>query len=207
VNLLDYAIKASRALRRAGLRYALVGGLACILMGVQRITEDADFIVEALSENDVERLVTELRNEGIPVSLREALGAFRDRGHFTVIVDRFRLDFKFQSSRLDAETLERAVEVEVPEGRIRIARLEELVVAKVATLGSLKDLEDALWLAIQYKHQIDWERVHHLLGTDLSEVIDSLLARIEAEYPESYAVRTKVRELRDKLHYLKKLKG
>lgn len=36
-----------------------------------------------------------------------------DEGHFSIRVDGFRLDFKFASSTLDRETLERTVEVEV----------------------------------------------------------------------------------------------
>ena len=74
MSLLNRALRAARALRRAELRYALVGGLACILMGVRRMTEDADFIVEARALSEVRRLVSELRREGLPVVEREAEG-------------------------------------------------------------------------------------------------------------------------------------
>jgi len=45
MSLLNYMLKAVKALNRAGVDYVLVGGLACILMGIRRVTEDVDFII------------------------------------------------------------------------------------------------------------------------------------------------------------------
>lgn len=200
MSLLGHALKAAAALERAGLRYALVGGLACILMGVRRATEDADFIVEARTMSEVERMVEELKWEGLPVVEREAREAFREGGHFTIITREGRLDFKFSSSRLDRETVRRAVEVRVRGAPLRIARLEENVAAKLLILRSLKDAEDAIWLMAEYKDAIDWARLEELVGADPLRAARELLEELEKELGD--VVRDRVEHLR---RYLSRL--
>ena len=202
MNILDYVAKAARALERAGLDYALVGGLACVLMGVRRTTEDADFIVKVESAADAERLIGELRREGLDVVEREVFGALADRGHFTIIVGEWRLDFKFASSALDLETLGRAVEVEVAGARVRVAPLEENIAAKLLVLRSLKDVEDALWLMVQHRDAIDWERLGLLLGSEPRQLVKRILAEIKGEFHGDAAVESKLRELERRLEEL-----
>jgi len=204
LSLLDRALRAARALRRAELRYALVGGLACILMGVRRMTEDADFIVEAKALSEVRRLVSELRREGLPVVEREAEAAFREGGHFTIVTREGRLDFKFASSLLDFETVKRAVEVRVRGEPLRIARLEENIAAKLLVLRSLKDLEDALWLMVEYWDMINWTRLRELMSGDPTRVARELLEEIERELGSEAAVRSKLEELKSYLNRLKR---
>ena len=199
MSLVEYAVKAAKAIERTGLRYALVGGLACILMGVRRMTEDADFIVEARTLEDVERLAAELRREGIPVVEREVRSAYYDRGHFTAVIGGLRLDFKFASSRIDHETVERAVSVEVMGAKLRIGRLEENIAVKLLLLRSLKDLEDALWLMAEHGAVIDWRRLRSLVGGDPLKLAETLLDDIEAEFRDEEHVLERVRELRSRL--------
>ncbi|RLF03814.1 MAG: hypothetical protein DRK00_08115 [Thermoprotei archaeon] len=204
MSLLDHALKAARALERAELRYALVGGLACILMGVRRMTEDADFIVEAKTMSEVRRLVSELRREGLPVVEGEAEAAFRERGHFTIVTREGRLDFKFASSPLDFETLKRAVEVRVRGELVRIARLEENIAAKLLVLRSLKDLEDAFWLMVEYWDTIDWARLRELMSGDPLRAARELLEEVERELGSEAAVRSKLEELKSYLNRLRR---
>ena len=202
MNILDYVAKAARALERAGLDYALVGGLACVLMGVRRTTEDADFIVRVESAADAERLISELRREGLDVVEMEVLGALADKGHFTVIAGEWRLDFKFASSALDFETLSRAVEVVMAGARVRVAPLEENVAAKLLVLRSLKDVEDALWLMVQHRDAIDWERLRLLLGSEPRQLVERILVEIRDEFRGDAAVESKLRELERRLEEL-----
>lgn len=55
MSLIAYTVKVARIFKRLDLKYALVGGLVCILMSIRRITEDADFIVEVKSFSDLEK--------------------------------------------------------------------------------------------------------------------------------------------------------
>lgn len=98
------------------------------------------------------------------MSLEEVKDAYANKSHFTILVDGFRLDFKFASSTLDFETLKRAVEVEIEVEKVKIARLEENIAAKILVLSSLKDVEDALWLMIHHHDKIDWSRLQLLLN-------------------------------------------
>ncbi|MBS7617430.1 hypothetical protein KEJ25_02305 [Candidatus Bathyarchaeota archaeon] len=49
MSLIAYTVKVAKSLNGLNLRYALVGGLACVLIGVRRMTEDADFKVSKSS--------------------------------------------------------------------------------------------------------------------------------------------------------------
>ncbi|MBS7617429.1 hypothetical protein KEJ25_02300 [Candidatus Bathyarchaeota archaeon] len=121
----------------------------------------------------------ELKEDGFDVSLEEVKDAYMNRGHFTILVDGFRLDFKFASSILDFETLKRAVEVEIEGERLKIARLEENIAAKIVVLSSLKDIEDALWLMINHRDRIDWSRLQLLINGDPKRVVEGILSEIE----------------------------
>lgn len=199
MSLIAYTVKVAKILDGLNLKYALVGGLACILMGVRRMTEDADFIIEVKSFSDLEKLFLGLKEDGFDVSLKEVEDAYMSKSHFTILVDGFRLDFKFASSTLDFETLRRAVEVEIERGRVKIARLEENIAAKIGVLSSLKDIEDALWLMINHRDRIDWSRLQLLLNGDPRKMIENILLEIEREFRGDEAVLKKLNELKSLL--------
>ncbi len=203
MSLIEMTFNVAAILNRLNLRYALVGGLACILMGVRRMTEDADFIVEAKSLDEARRLFLELEKEGYNISFNEVKGAFSSGGHFTIIVGSFRLDFKFAKSKLDFEALNRAVEVEIGMEKIKIAQLEENIAAKIVVLSSIKDLEDALWLMIHHGDKIDWNRLKLLLGGEPKYIIENILFEIEKEFEGEEAVIKKLEELRKLLKIFK----
>lgn len=111
MSLLAYALKTAQAFDRAKANYALVGGLACILFGVRRMTEDADFIVDVDSLELAKVIFQELKKEGFDISFKEVSTSYKERSYFTILVEQYRVDIKLASSKLDFETLNRAVEV------------------------------------------------------------------------------------------------
>jgi len=167
------------------------------------MTEDIDFIVEAKSLDDARKLFIELEREGFNVSFNEVRDAFSRGEHFTIIVDGYRIDFKFASSKLDFETLRRAVDVEIEGEKVKIAQLEENIAAKIVVLSSLKDLEDALWLMIHHGDKIDWNRLKLLLGGDPKNMIEDILLEIGKEFEGEEAVNKKLDELRKLLKSFK----
>ena len=67
MNLLAETVKVASILNDLKIPYALVGGLACILLGVRRFTEDIDIIFEINSIDVLKKLYERLRSEGYEV--------------------------------------------------------------------------------------------------------------------------------------------
>jgi len=68
------------ALERANCEYVVVRGLVAIRYGRNRITQDIDVIVDT---DEVELLVSALKDKGFEFSERELLDAFKDRRRVT----------------------------------------------------------------------------------------------------------------------------
>ena len=196
MGLIDYALTVAEVLEEMGIRYALVGGLACILMGIRRVTEDADFIIELKSTSEAKELAHMLNNAGFHLPVREVCKAYNDKSHFTILIDTYRMDFKIAKNHLDYETLKTAVKVHIKCRYLRMARLEENIVAKVTVLKSIKDLEDALKLMIIYYDKLNWNRICELAGCDLKYEVISLIKTIEKEFKHDENVQAKITELK-----------
>ena len=193
-----------KVLNTLKMKYAVIGGIACILYGVDRTTMDIDILLNITGENDVRRLVVALRNAGYDVSVREAVSAFRKRNHFTALSpEGLRIDFKFSSSKLDYSTLENVVTIEFRGVKIRVGGLEENIVAKIVVLGSLKDLEDALKLMTMYFDRLDWTRMENLAGRNLLLIVKELLEHIEEEFKDMPNVILRIKQLRSMMESLR----
>lgn len=194
VNILK---KVSRVFNELGIHYVLVGGLACILYGVERTTLDIDFIVEKLDEEKAEKLALRLSKEGFYLPGREVLSALRGGGHATVILrGLLRLDIKFASTELDQASLRNFHEIHLDCTPLKVAGLEENIAAKIAVLGDLKDLEDALILMDAYRDAINWDKLRRYLSSDPLEKILKLLDKIESVLSDEEYVVRKVKYLR-----------
>jgi len=196
MSLIDQALRVAEVLEGMGIRYALVGGLACILMGIRRVTEDADFIIELRSISEAEELAHMLNDIGFYLPIREVREAYIEKSHFTIIVGDYRIDFKVAKDYLDYETLRTAVKVHIKCKYLRIARLEENIVAKILVLRSIKDLEDALKLIIIYYDKLNWDRIYELANRDLRSEVLNLIRIIEEEFKYDKNVQEKISELK-----------
>jgi len=202
-DLVSTLKKLSRVFSELGIHYVLVGGLACVLYGVERATLDIDLIVERVEEGKARELAARLSEEGLYIPVGEVLGALREGGHATILLGGMRrVDLKFSSTPLDVASLKNFVEVHLGCASIKVAGLEECVAAKIAVLGDLKDLEDALILMDIHRDRIDWGKLNKYLGGNPLQKIAKLLDRVEAVYSGEEAVIRKVRYLRQ---YVKSL--
>ncbi|MHB9301538.1 DUF6036 family nucleotidyltransferase [Thermofilum pendens] len=199
MDVVRLMVSVARALRRADLPYAVVGGLACILMGVRRVTEDVDVVVLVRAREDVEKLVRELRSEGIELPSSDALKALQNRGLVAALVGPLRVDIRYASTWLDFETIRHAVEVNIRGEPVRIASLEDVVAAKLTVLRTLRDVEDAVQLMVQYRDRIDWERLRRIVGGSPLEVVKQLLDAIEGELGGDEVVRRRINDVRSLL--------
>jgi hypothetical protein len=148
-------VEAIRALRRNGVRYVLIGGLAGSLRGSPVITGDVDICYARDDENLVRlaKALTELRarlrgvDEGVPFILDAR--TLRNGDSFTFHTDAGRLDVLGTPAGTGGfEDLDRdATEEDLGEGvSVRVASLDDLMRMKRAS-GRSKDVQHLEHLA------------------------------------------------------------
>jgi hypothetical protein len=139
--------EAAAELRRAGRRFAVVGGLAVSIRGEVRFTRDVDLAVVVTDDHDAERLVRTFRAAGYePIALVEQ----EARGRIATVrlahPSGVPVDLLFSSSGIEHEVVERATPVRMGRaGELPVARAEELLALKVLSMTErrLQDRIDA----------------------------------------------------------------
>ena len=145
--------KAGGVLNDAEIPWALGGGLACWARGGPETEHDIDFLVRPQdAENAQEALAhAGFRTEKPPEGW--LLKAFDD----SVMID---LIFSPQGGPVDDELLDRAETLEVHAMRMRVARLEDILVQKLLALSEQEpDFSSVLELARSLREQVDWDEV------------------------------------------------
>jgi len=158
-QLLDAMKKAGGVLNDAGIRWALGGGLAAWARGGPETEHDVDLLVKP---EDAERAQQALAEAGMrPEKPPEGwlLKAYADND---VLVD---LIFDPQGGPVSDETLDRADELEVYAMRMRVVRLEDVLVQKILALSEQEpDFSSVLELARSLREQVDWNEVLERTG-------------------------------------------
>jgi len=137
------------ALEKANCEYVVVGGLVAIRYGRNRITQDIDVIVDT---DEVELLVSALKDKGFEFSERELLDAFKDRSRvtfFLLVNSFFHVDLKFAKDELDYEVLNGRVRGELLGIPCWIESVEDIIVAKLI-YGSSQDEEDVIAILLNH---------------------------------------------------------
>ncbi len=153
-------LRVLRAFQDARIRYVLVGGLAVLLHGVDRLTADIDLVVD-LAPEQASRAVATLLALGfrtqIPVDAREFADPavrkrWRDESSMVVLSfwdpqNRFPTVDVFADYPMDFERMyESSVVMSLSGTEVRVASIEHLMEIKRAA-GRPRDLEDAARLA------------------------------------------------------------
>jgi hypothetical protein len=151
--------KAGGALNEAQLPWALGGGLACWARGGPETEHDIDFLVRP---EDAERAQQALAKAGFRTEKPPEgwlLKAFDDDG---VMVD---LIYSPQGGPVTDDLLERTETLEVHAMRMRVARLEDVLVQKLLALNEQQpDYSSVLELARSLREQVDWDEVRARTG-------------------------------------------
>ena len=149
------------ALDKSRIHYALIGGFAMAMRGVQRATVDLDFI---LLLEDMDRAHDLLQSYGYQrVFHSENLSHYRAEAS-----DYGRIDILHAFRRPSLSMLERAQRVEVSPGlSVPVARVEDIIGLKIqaAINDPARDIQD--WLdirllleaAAQQEEALDWELI------------------------------------------------
>ena len=154
-QLLEAMKQAGGALNEAGIPWALGGGLAAWARGGPETEHDVDLLVKP---DDAERAQEALAKAGMRTERPPEgwlLKAYTDND---VLVD---LIFDPQGGPVSDEELARAEEREVSAMRMKVARLEDVLVQKLLALSEqTPDFGSVLELARSLREQVDWREVY-----------------------------------------------
>jgi predicted nucleotidyltransferase len=152
-RMLETMKKAGGVLNDAEIPWALGGGLACWARGGPETEHDVDFLVRP---QDAERAQEALAKAGFRTE-HPPEGWLLKAFEGDVMVD---LIFSPQGGAVDDELLERAETLEVHAMRMRVARLEDVLVQKLLALNEQQpDYSSVLELARSLREQVDWDEV------------------------------------------------
>lgn len=173
-RMLDTMKKAGGVLNDADVPWALGGGLACWARGGPQTEHDVDFLVRP---QDAARAQEALAHAGFRTEKPPEgwlLKAF-DEG---VMVD---LIFSPQGGPVDDDLLGRAETLEVHAMRMRVARLEDVLVQKLLALSEQQpDFSSVLELARALREQVDWGEVRRRTdGSAFGRAYFTLLDELE----------------------------
>ena len=176
------------ALHRRGRRFALVGGLAVSVRAEVRFTCDVDIALVAATDDDVERLIRELRGDGYtPIAIVEHDTAKRIATVRLASPSGVVVDLLVASSGIEAEIVDRSTNVEFGSaGAVPVAGPDALLAMKMLSMteARLQDRIDAKSLlstgAVDVARVADLLRLIRARGyareQDLEAKLSSLIA-------------------------------
>jgi hypothetical protein len=147
----DALAEAAGNLRRLGVQFALVGGLAVSLRAEVRFTRDVDLAVSVESDAQLEALVGQLSSAGyravavVEHTERKRVATVRLASRLGIVVD-----LLAASCGIEEEIVARATAVDLDIGPLPVARAEELLSMKVLSMTErrLQDRIDAASLLL-----------------------------------------------------------
>jgi hypothetical protein len=158
------------------MQYSVVGGIAVLVYGYPRVTQDIDLIVDQ-EILDIPDFCRFLRRHQFFANEHDLQTAFREKSHATIFHQRLslRLDIKGVYSALDRDTVGTAVAMRLGRVTLHINTPENLICHKLQ-YGSARDLEDALAIYTRMKPRLrgrELRRVARLVGVEgpLKELI------------------------------------
>ncbi len=166
MDFLKVLQRLSEALSRDGIHYALIGGFALAMRGVQRATADLDFL---LLQQDLERAHAILTALGY-----QRIFHSENVSHYRAETDEFgRIDILHAFRGPSLSMLERAERMEAGPGlSIPVLQTEDLIGLKIQAAANDPNRADEDWLDIRLllqaaKHQgraPDWELIADYLA-------------------------------------------
>lgn len=148
-DLDELAIQFSTLLDDVGIDHVFVSGYVAILTGRARATEDIDVLIERTSADKIDRLVSELTDEGLwgPAMPLDSMDEMLEDNIWVARDGEMvpHLEVKYVSDEYDQSSLENQITAKLTsvDASLPIGALE-LQIAYKLYLGTPKDFEDAL---------------------------------------------------------------
>lgn len=140
-EFLDILTRLIQALKKAELKYVIVGGLAAIIRGRPRTTMDIDLIIE---ENlvKVKIFLNHLKKNNFDVMDDQILMAFNEKTNATIFDKNsvIRLDLKIAYKKDEQEVLAQAQHIIFKGVELEIASIEQILYGKILYLGDISDV-------------------------------------------------------------------
>lgn len=170
-GFLDALAALERALAGLGAPSMIIGGVAIIAHGVSRLTVDIDATIAA-DQVEPEAVAKALASQGIEPRVSDAIRFARERHVFLAEhgLSGTPLDVSFAWLPFEAEALAHAVERDFAGVRIRIPRVEDLVIYKLVACRP-RDLDDVEGLLLLHGGSISLGRIRRIV-TEFAAVLD-----------------------------------
>lgn len=140
-EFLDILTRLIQALKKAELKYVIVGGLAAIIRGRPRTTMGIDLIIE---ENLVKAKIflNHLKKNNFDVMDDQILMAFNEKTNATIFDKNsvIRLDLKIAYKKDEQEVLAQAQHIIFKGVELEIASIEQILYGKILYLGDISDV-------------------------------------------------------------------
>src|SRR5947199_3905820 len=154
-QLLGAMKTAGGALNEAGIPWALGGGLAAWARGGPETEHDVDFLVKP---EDAERAQRALADAGLRIEKPPEGWLLKAYTEDDVLID---LIYDPHGGPVTDDVLDRADELEVHAMRMKVVRLEDVLVQKLLALNEQEpDFGSVLELARSLREQVAWDEVY-----------------------------------------------
>ncbi len=165
----------ARRFEQEGIDFALIGGIALVLHGVDRTTKDIDFIIERAAAERADELLLSMGFERL--SRNEVFGNY--------LLEPLRVDLLYTRGEHSKRMLEQAQRVRVRNASRKVVGPEDLIGLKLQALANnptrLQDWADVQSLLCQRADTMDLALVREYFilferESDLDELLDSIRA-------------------------------
>lgn len=169
-----------------GVNYVIVSGYVAILTGRSRATEDIDVVLERLTEERTEKLVSALKDQGywgmaMPLSEMYSMLDSGDRIRIAEQGEMYpNFETWFVSNEIEREALSEALTVEFNDSQLYVSPIELQIAYKLwlaQQSGDLtgKDFEDALHLYLTFQGQFKTDALEaYVRELEVEETYDEL---------------------------------
>jgi hypothetical protein len=180
-GFLDALGALQRALDGLGAPSMVIGGVAVIAHGVPRLTVDIDATIAA-DQVEPEAVARALAFHGIEPRVSDAIRFARDRHVFLAEhgLSGTPLDISFAWLPFEAEALAHGIESDFAGVRIRIPRVEDLVIYKLVA-SRPRDLDDVESLLLLHGGRISLGRIRRVVSEFAAVLEDAERPRVLEE--------------------------
>lgn len=162
-KLLDAVCALDRALAKTGAAHMIIGGLAVIMRGAPRHTDDVDATVWA-RDSEIDELLAMLAGEGIVGRIPDIAQFAHENGVMllTHTATGTPIEVSLAWLPFEREALDRAEQIAVRDRKLPVALAEDLVIYKAVAWRDQDKLDIQRLLRLHHR-SIDLERVRRLI--------------------------------------------
>jgi hypothetical protein len=169
-----------QSLKETGIQYVVVGGIASIVWGRPRTTNDVDVVIKA-TPSEIVSLANLLEKNGFVYGTKDIAIALKEKSIATILHKDFpyKMDIQGVYEALDERSLANRLSLRIFNLVAYIEKPEDLIIAKLR-YGSTMDFEDAKAILIRQNEKLDYEYLENIAKQeDLEEDLHTLIASIK----------------------------